>query len=128
MVNGPQSKDEIMALIGAPQYAGETLRMEGIAGVNDNDVVIENDSIERYEEFTLMSTAGAMDVFVSLDGTNYSTAPLSLADLGAITLDPVIVTAANRVYRFRGVFKAVRVQQNGATAVANATLICGRAP
>lgn len=128
MVHGPQSKDEIMALIGAPQYAGETLRMEGIAGVNDNDVVIENDSIERYEEFTLMSTAGAMDVFVSLDGTNYSTAPLSLADLGAITLDPVIVTAANRVYRFRGVFKAVRVQQNGATAVANATLICGRAP
>lgn len=117
-----------MALIGAPQYAGETLRMEGIAGVNDNDVVIENDSIERYEEFTLMSTAGAMDVFVSLDGTNYSTAPLSLADLGAITLDPVIVTAANRVYRFRGVFKAVRVRQNGVTAVANATLICGRAP
>lgn len=124
---GNLTKDEIMALVGTPQYQGESLRLEGIAGVNDNDVVIENDSVERYEEFSLMSTGGAMDVFVSLDGTNFCTAPLSLADLGAADTAPVLLTVANRIYRFRGVFKAVRVQQNGVTAVANATLICGRA-
>lgn len=95
------------------------------SGTNDNDVVIQSDDIQRYGAFMLMSTAGAMDVLVSLDGTNYSTAPLSLIDFGGIVTTPVLVTAANRIYAFRGVFKFVRVLQNGATAVANAALLAG---
>lgn len=95
------------------------------AGTNDNDVVIQTNDVQRYSAFMLMSTAGAMDVFVSLDGTNYATAPLSLMDVGAVILDPVVVTAANRIYGFRGVFKYLRVLQNGATAVVNATLLAG---
>ena len=96
------------------------------SGTDDNDVVIEfNDIVDGADTFLLMSTSGAMDVFVSLDGTNYSTAALSLTDMGATTSDPVIVTVANRVYGFRGKYKAIRVLQNGATAVANAVLRYG---
>jgi hypothetical protein len=96
------------------------------SGTNDNDIVIELDqNAEAYDTFELMSTAGAMDVFVTLDGTNYTTAALSLADLGAVTTDPVVVTAANRLYGFRGKFKGIRVLQNGATAVENAALRYG---
>lgn len=95
-------------------------------GTDDNDIVIEfNDVVDGADTFLLMSTAGAMDVFVSLDGTNYSTAALSLTDMGATTSDPVLVTSANRVYGFRGKYKAIRVLQNGATAVANAVLRYG---
>ena len=97
------------------------------SGTNDNDVVIDFDgTIDDFDTYQLMSTAGAMDVFVSLDGTNYSTAPLALSDLGAVSSDPVVVTAANRVYGFRGKYRAVRVRQNGATAVENAALNYGR--
>lgn len=96
------------------------------SGTNDNDVVIDaTDLMDGADTFFLMSTAGAMDVFVSLDGTNYTTAALSLTDMGATTTTPVVVTAANRMYGFRGKFKAVRVLQNGATAVENAVLRYG---
>ena len=95
-------------------------------GTSDNDVVIDFTGIpDDVDTFILMSTAGAMDVFVSLDGTNYSTAALSLTDMGATTADPVIVTVANRAYGFRGKFAAVRVLQNGSTGVANAVLRYG---
>lgn len=124
---GNQTKDEIMAaVVGAVEHQGESQRVIGVAGVNDNDIVIEVENIERYEEFSLMSTAGSMDVFVSLDGTNFATAPLSLADLGALDTAPVLATAANRIYRFRGIFKHLRIRQAGATGVANPILICGR--
>lgn len=96
------------------------------SGTNDNDVVIQLDqNAEAYDVFLLMSTAGAMDVFASLDGTNYSTSALSLADLGAISTDPVVVTAAGRLYGFRGKYQGIRVLQNGATAVENAVLRYG---
>jgi len=96
------------------------------SGTNDNDIVITlDDNSDEPDTFMLMSTAGAMDVFVSLDGTNYATAALSLADMGAITSDPVVVTVANRIYGFRGKFKGIRVLQNGATAVVNAVLRYG---
>jgi len=104
---------------------GTVVRYTG-TGVNDNDVLFTTGDVLQCEEFYLMSTAGAMDVFVSLDGTNFSTAPLSLVDLGATTTDPVLVTAANRVYAFFGRYTKVRVLQNGATGVANAVLNCAR--
>lgn len=97
----------------------------GGVGVNDNDQVFLTGDVSRFDTFMLLSTAGAMDVFVSLDGANFSTAPLSLQDFGGTSTAPVLVTAANRVYGFRGKFAAVRIDQNGATAVANATLMCG---
>jgi hypothetical protein len=96
------------------------------SGAADNAVVIAFDQIlNGTNTFMLMSTTGAMDVFVTLDGTNWSTAPLSLTDLGATTQDPVLVTTANRMYGFFGLFRGVRVLQNGATAVTNAVLRYG---
>jgi hypothetical protein len=94
-------------------------------GTNDNDIVIQTNDVQRHSIFFLLSTAGAMDVFVSLDGTNYATAALSLIDDGAITQDPVLATVANRVYAFRGIFRKIRVLQNGGAAVANGTLLAG---
>jgi hypothetical protein len=109
-----------------PDYMGNALRYTGGVGANDNDVVIQTGDVSAYDEFLLQATDGATDVFVSLDGTNYSTAPLSLIDLGATTSDPVLVTAADRTYAFFGTFALIRVLQNGATAVAGATLMCKR--
>lgn len=112
-------------MIGTAENKSHSTRYTGIAGVNDNDIVIETDVIERHQAFILMTTAGAADVDVTLDGTNWSTAPLSLVDMGGISASPVIVTVANRVYGFRGVFYKIRVRQNGAPAVANAVLLAG---
>lgn len=94
------------------------------SGTNNDDIVIALNDVLNYDTFMLMSTAGLMDVFVSLDGTNYA-GPISLADFGAVTSDPVIVTAANRMYGFRGKFQKIRVMQNGAAAVENASLMYG---
>jgi hypothetical protein len=112
--------------IGTVNEWGQRIQYQGIAGVNDNDVVIETGDISHYTMYNLMSTAGAMDVLVTLDGTNYTTAPLSLVDQGAVSATPVIVTAPNRMYGFSGVFLKIRVLQNGATAVANARLLAQR--
>lgn len=105
---------------------GNSFRYKDGVGTNDNDVVIQSGDVSRFDEFTLISTAGALDVFASLDGDNYATAALSLIDCGATTSDPVIVTAANRIYQFFGTFAKIRVLQNGASAVADATLMCRR--
>lgn len=86
------------------------------AGVNDADVLFTTDDMSYYSLFSLHCIAGAVNVLVSLDGKTYTTAPLSLADLGATTTAPVIVTAAGRMYAFAGKYRHVRVMQNGATA------------
>jgi len=116
-----------MALVLATaDQQGNDLRFVGGTGVNANDVVVQTADVARYDTFLLMTTAGASQVLASLDGTNYATAPLSLTDMGAITSDPVIVTAANRIYRVRGTFSKIRVTQNGATAITGATLMCSK--
>jgi hypothetical protein len=99
-------------------------RYKSATGTNDNDVVIQSEDVSKWDTFQVMSTAGATDVFVSLDGTNYTTAPISLQDMGATTSDPVVVSAAGRMYGFRGKFAKVKVLQNGATGVENACLMC----
>lgn len=94
-------------------------------GVNANDILFTTPSVEQHNIFTLMSTAGAVQVLVSLDGTNFSTAPLALEDQGATAVTTyVLLTAANRVYKFIGKYRVIRVTQNGASASA-ATLMCG---
>ncbi|MEN9903129.1 MAG: hypothetical protein RL651_1793 [Pseudomonadota bacterium] len=96
------------------------------SGTSDNDLIFGTlVNMETYNTFEIMSTAGAMDVFVSIDGTNFTTSAHSLADLGATTSDPVVVTAANRLYGFKGKFAAIQVRQNGGTAVVNASIRYG---
>lgn len=91
---------------------------KGGVGVNNDDIAIEfGVEVAPYDTFMLLSKTGAADVFVTLNGTDWTTAPISLADLGAVIGDPVIVTAAGRLYGFRGKFKGLRVMQNGAAAL-----------
>lgn len=101
---------------------GTHIRYYG-TGANDNDVLFTTGDMSRYDACTVMSTDGAVDVFVSLDGTNYATSALSLQDLGATSTDPVLVTAADRVYGFVVKARKIRVLQNGATA-ASASMLC----
>lgn len=94
-------------------------------GTSANDVLFTTRNVEQHELFTLMSVTGAVQVLASVDGTNFATAPLALEDAGsAASATYVLVTAAARIYNFRGKFTALRVTQNGGTASA-ASLKCG---
>jgi hypothetical protein len=106
-------------------FQGNAIRYTN-SSTADNDVLVQTDDVSAYDTFMLMSTAGTVDVYVTLDGTNYSTAPLSLQDFGATTSDPVTEAVANRVYGFRGQFRKIRVLQKGATNPTAVSLLCGR--
>lgn len=96
----------------------------GGTGVSDNDVIFEVSGAELFDTWLLGSTAGAMDVFVSGDGTNYQSAAIALIDLGSTTPSTaVVVTTAGGNYGIKGRWKKIKVQQNGGTAVANGYLI-----
>lgn len=95
--------------------AGNGISVDGV-GANDNDVLFTTGDLQGRIACTLQGTAGAVDVYASVDGTNFATAPLSLQDMGATSSDPVLVTAANRTYSVVAVAKRLRVLQNGATA------------
>lgn len=97
----------------------------GGLGASDNDVIVQADDVSSFSEFCVSTTAGAVDITVSLDGSHYTTAPLSLIDFGATAIGTaVLVTAANRMYRFSGCYQNVRVLQNGATPAADVALLC----
>ena len=114
-----------IALATAELY-GKVLIWSGGNSDDDNDVVVQTNDVLQYNTFLLMSTAGVLDVLVSLDGTNYATVTLSLTDLGASSTAPVKVTVAARIYGFRGYFSKIRVLQNAGTDTEEVTLICGR--
>ena len=89
----------------------------------DDEVIIQTGDTLNEKACLLTTTAGAADVFVSLDGTNYSTAALKMQDYGASDTTPALVTVAGRVYGFVARFWKIRVTQNGATD-ASAVLVC----
>lgn len=103
-------------------YGDNAVRYQG-TGTNDNDLLFTTSGTVAYDACMLMSITGAVDVEGTIDGSNWTTAPLSLQDLGATALDPVIVTVADRMYAVVGKYLALRVRQNGATA-ASASLLC----
>lgn len=118
-----------MATLATEDTFGNYLRYSGGIGVNTGDVVVQTPDIGRFDTFTLCSAAGALQVFASLDGTNYMTSPLTLEDLGAASTTGevfVTTTAAERVYRVRGTFSKLQVQQSGATAATAVTMLCSR--
>ncbi len=113
-----------MAAVGTAKFLGEVLKIEGVNGTNDNDIIIETNDVGRYDTFMLSNTAGACDVEVN-DGNKWlTTAPLSLEDEGSSSVNPVIVTSALRQYKFTGNFHKLRVRQNGSTACTNVILRC----
>ena len=115
-----------MANVGLYNAKGETMEILGIAGVDDNDVVIDFDAAERWNSFTLQVTTGVVDVDVS-GGLNVFKAAIALEDLHSLTpATRVIVTTATKIFRFTGTFKRIKVLQKGATAAVGAVLICAR--
>lgn len=91
----------------------------------DNAVVFTfTGNAQSYDTYQFGSTAGAMDVFASGDGTNELTTALAIIDMASTTpATRVVETAANRHYMLQGRFKSIRILQKGATAVENAYLI-----
>ncbi len=78
---------------------------------------------ENYDTFCLGSTAGVMEVEVSGDGVNFLASKIALIDLTSTTPSTaVVVTAAGKSFGFSGKYKALRVLQNGGTAVVAAFL------
>ena len=97
----------------------------GFAG-GDDDVVLEISDAQRFNQFSLLSGAGAMDVDTLLDDTNVAVA-IAMEDKHSVApATRVVVTAALLWYTFEGNFKTVRVIQNGATPATGAVLICGQ--
>jgi hypothetical protein len=106
-------------------YSSYATRYYGSASA-DNALLFTTGEITRFDGCMLMSPDGAVDVEGTLDGTNWSTAAVSMQDLGATSVDPVLVTAADRMYYVPGKYRFLRVRQNGATA-ASASLLCWKA-
>ena len=106
-------------------YGSNGTRYFGSAAGDNILLFTTGDLIQFGKGCMLMSTDGAVDVEGSLDGTNFTTAPIHLQDLGATSVDPVLVTAADRMYYVPGWYRFLRVRQNGATA-ASASLLCKR--
>jgi hypothetical protein len=119
-----------MALtLAIPDHMGNALRYKSGLGANDNDVIVQTGDVSAYDEFRLThGSTGTVDVFPSLDGTNYAARPLTLVDLSSTAAVPatVPVTAGGGIYGFSGTFAALRVLQNGATAPTDVTLMCAR--
>ena len=96
------------------------------AGTNDNDIIVTiKDDALHYDTWELASSAGAMDVQVSiLDTTNFLATQIALMDDTSTTPSTLVIeTTAGKLAIFRGKFTAVQVRQKGATAVAGASLL-----
>jgi hypothetical protein len=95
-------------------------------GANDNDLLFTASGTDGFTVCMLQSIAGAVDVEVRLgpdEPDNWTTAALSLQDLGATDIAPVLVTVADRMFAVVGKYEGIRVRQNGGTA-ATAFLYC----
>ena len=113
-----------MAAVGTPTQLGSQVIYSGVAGVNDDDIVIETGDVLLYDAFLLSNAAGAVDVEVN-DGTRWLTAGVhTVTDLGVVPRAEVAKTVALKPYSFSGRFYKIRIRQNGATAATDAVLMC----
>lgn len=107
-------------------------RSGALTGVNDNDVLLEmtsatHSALSQCDSWEVSSTAGAIDVFVSMDGTNYLATAVALTDRNSNTPPTAVaVTTAGGLYGFRGHPAKIKFLQNGATAVANGNVTCSQ--
>lgn len=95
------------------------------AAAADNATVFEiTSNADQFDTWELGSSAGAMDVFVAGDGTNYLAAAVALVDLGSTAPSTTVVeTTAGGNYGIRGRWPKIIVRQKGVTAVVGAYLI-----
>ena len=93
------------------------LTWAGTAGTNDDDVVYTSPDVSEFNFHMIEATAGALDVWGSMDGVNYS--PVALAgnavNNASSTARATSISAGNMV-QIWGKWKHIRVDQTGATA------------
>lgn len=106
------------------KFANGTLYRNGV-GANNGDVIFLADKVSESDVIELYSDTGAMQVFASLDGVNFSPTPLALTDKCNTTPTLVNTTVAQTNYGYRGKALTYRVVQSGATAVTKASLLAG---
>jgi hypothetical protein len=112
----------------APTKQPDTSRVvevwSGGGATDDNEVILEIDA-RGFTEFTLGSVTGSVDVFASLDGTNFLTTAVGL--INPTDGAPDAATTAQGVFQLRGSFHRLRFVQNGATAVTGFSVVARRA-
>lgn len=96
------------------------VQADGAVGTNDEDTIYESGDVSMYNCHiieNMSAGAGALEVLVSIDGTNYSSTPVGVEIMSNATdaLKDVSV-AQNEVGILRGKFAKILVRQNGATA------------
>jgi hypothetical protein len=80
-------------------------------------------NMEAFDTYQLGSVGGSMQVFGSGDGVTFNTTAIALIDLCSTTPSVAVTsTTAQGHYGFRGRYQAIRVVQNGGTAVTSAYL------
>lgn len=97
------------------------------AGTNDNDVIVtvSLEDASSYDTWILGSSAGAMDVQISLlaAGTVLSS-PVALLDMTSTTPSTTVVaTTAGKAAALRGKFTSIVISQAGATGVVAPSLV-----
>lgn len=95
---------------------GVYVTVTGTAGTNDNDVVYTSIDISEYSRHYVESTAGTIDVDVSLDGTNWIAAVVGRNIVTTGVFTQVGEAASGICLEINGVYKKLRVNQKGASA------------
>lgn len=90
----------------------------GAVGTNDNDVVYTSRDISDYNLHVIECTTGTVDIDISTDGTNFTSAVAvrNVKSANSTTFVMDAIAASVPVVELRGRFKAIRVLQKGATA------------
>lgn len=90
----------------------------GSIGTNDNDVVYTSRDVSDYNLHVIECTDGTVDIDISTDGTNFTSAVAVRNVKGANSTTFVVdaIAASVPVVELRGRFKTIRVLQKGATA------------
>ena len=106
------------------------VQVDGAVGTNDNDTIYESGDVSMYNYHVIenMSAgAGSCDVFISLDGTNYTGSAAAVELIDDVTTGggvKVITIPQNKTGILRGKFNKIKVLQDGATA-ADARIVHG---
>jgi len=94
------------------------LDFTSVAGTADNSVLYTSSDVSEYNYHIIENESGiACDVYASSDGTNYSTAAISVLLADDVTTGggvKVITIPDNKVGILRGKFKKIKILQDGA--------------
>lgn len=87
---------------------------------SDNTVLYTSNDVSMYNYHVIECTAGTVDVFVSVDGTNFLSVAASVELINDVTtgggIKSIDIATADGAGILRGKFRKIRVLQKGTTA------------